>query len=49
MKILLTGSSGFIGRNLKEKLSVQFDMYCPNRKELDLLKTEAVLLSVRSG
>ncbi len=36
---LLTGSSGFIGRNLKELLS---PMLCPTHKELDLTDREQV-------
>lgn len=42
MKILLTGNSGFIGKNLKEKLREKYEIYCPARAELDLLKTESV-------
>jgi GDP-L-fucose synthase len=41
MKILLTGGSGFIGRNLKEFL-LEYDIYAPNRLELDLLKEGVV-------
>lgn len=37
MKILITGTSGFIGRNLKEQWSGRYDIYCPQRKELNLL------------
>lgn len=42
MKILLTGSSGFIGRNLKEAWENQYNLYAPSRRELDLLDTQAV-------
>lgn len=36
MRILLTGSTGFIGKNLKEYLDNDYDIYCPKREELDL-------------
>src|SRR3990167_8738708 len=39
-KILITGASGFIGRNLKEGLENEFNVYAPSSKELDLLNTE---------
>lgn len=42
MKILLTGSTGFIGKNLKEAWRHKYDLYCPGRKELDLLDLAAV-------
>ena len=37
--ILILGSTGFIGRNLKEwfEKKKQYTVLCPNRKELDLL------------
>lgn len=35
-KILLTGSTGFIGTNLKEKWIDKYDIYCPERSELNL-------------
>ena len=41
-KILLTGSSGFIGKNLKENWSDKYNIYCPKRSELDLLETQCV-------
>lgn len=41
-KILLTGASGFIGRNLKEGMEGQYELYCPMRSELDLLNGEQV-------
>lgn len=40
MKILLTGSSGFIGRNLFEHLEQKYDMKAPDSDRLNLLDTE---------
>lgn len=37
MRIFLTGSGGFIGRNLKERLSGRYELYSPSSKELNLL------------
>ncbi|MFH1878169.1 MAG: NAD(P)-dependent oxidoreductase [Candidatus Omnitrophota bacterium] len=42
MKILITGGSGFIGRNLNEYLAPKHEVYSPSRKELDLLDENAV-------
>lgn len=41
-KILLTGASGFIGRNLKEHFEGKYDIYCPSSRELNLCNQEAV-------
>lgn len=42
-KILLTGGSGFIGRNLRESyLSQQYELIAPTHQELDLADTDAV-------
>lgn len=35
-KILITGASGFIGRNLVESLQYDYDVYAPRRDELNL-------------
>ena len=40
--ILITGSGGFIGRNLKEHLSNKYNLLCPRSFELDLTDTSAV-------
>lgn len=41
-KILLTGGSGFIGRNIKESvLSQTYELYAPSHAELDLADTES--------
>src|SRR5664279_1529240 len=34
--ILITGGSGFIGRNLREGLSAKFNIYAPRHSELDI-------------
>ena len=36
-RILITGGSGFIGRNLKESLSGRYTIFAPSHRELDLL------------
>jgi GDP-L-fucose synthase len=41
-QILITGSTGFIGRNLTEELSPYFDICHPTSKELDLLDDKKV-------
>lgn len=42
MRILITGSNGFIGRNLKEAWIDKYDLFYPGRNEIDLLNTEMV-------
>lgn len=37
-KVLITGSTGFIGFHLKKKLNLKFNLFTPNKKELDLKK-----------
>ncbi len=37
MRVLLTGGTGFIGANLREKLDGRFELLAPRRDELDLL------------
>lgn len=39
MNILLTGSGGFIGKNLKEYLKDKYTLLCPRSYELDLTKS----------
>lgn len=39
-KILITGGSGFIGRNIKEYLSDFYDVSAPSHNELDLTDTQ---------
>lgn len=41
-KILITGSNGFIGKNLSEQLSKEYNIYAPKRESLNLLDQESV-------
>jgi GDP-L-fucose synthase len=41
-KVFLTGSAGFIGRNIIDQLSQNFEILHPGHAELDLLNREAV-------
>ena len=40
--VLITGGSGFIGRNLVESLNGEYQILSPSRQELDLLDEQAV-------
>lgn len=42
MRILLTGSGGFIGKNLKSYLKDKYELLTPRSYELDLINTDAV-------
>ena len=42
MRILITGGSGFIGRNLAEQLTSTYEVLAPSSAELDLLNEQAV-------
>ena len=42
MKILLTGGSGFVGRNVKEYFEQRYEVYAPTSRELDCLDEDAV-------
>lgn len=42
MKILLTGATGFIGRNFKESWEKKYELFTPGRRELDLRDESAV-------
>ncbi len=41
MRVLVTGASGFIGRNLKEQLAPEFEVLAPDHGVLDLLDEDA--------
>jgi len=43
-KVLITGASGFIGRNLVEGVSGIYDIFTPTHKELELTDPSAVAL-----
>lgn len=49
MKVLVTGGSGFIGRNLCSLLPDAFDVLAPPRSELDLLDSAAVRRFLRKN
>ena len=42
MKILVTGGSGFVGRNIVKFLGEDYDLYTPTRSQLDLSNEEEV-------
>jgi UDP-glucose 4-epimerase len=42
MRILVTGGSGFIGRNLAEQFASTYEVLAPSSAELDLLDAQAV-------
>ena len=42
MKILITGGSGFVGRNLVKALNKDYDVYSPTSSELDLTDAQQV-------
>ena len=42
MRILITGGSGFIGRNLAEQLAPRYQIFAPTSAELNLLKEQDV-------
>ena len=49
MRILLTGSTGFIGRHLLAYLSRYHDLVAPSSKELDILDTESVQRFIKAS
>lgn len=42
IRLLITGTSGFIGKNLEEKLSTKYEVLAPKSIELDLCNQDAV-------
>lgn len=48
MKLLITGGSGFIGRNLAEILGARHEVFAPGRAELNLLDESAVCRYLRT-
>ena len=42
MRVLITGGSGFIGKNLEEELASKYEVLAPSSAELDLLKEQDV-------
>ncbi len=42
LTILLTGGTGFIGKNIQEKLADKYRIFAPGHRELDLTNAEAV-------
>jgi len=41
-KVFITGSSGFIGKNLVEQLKIDYEIFSPNSKDLNLLDEDQV-------
>lgn len=41
-RILITGGSGFVGRNLREALSGRYEIFAPSHRELELLDYAAL-------
>jgi GDP-L-fucose synthase len=48
-KLLLTGGTGFIGRNILPRLEKYFEVCAPTRQELDLKDSDAVERYVKDG
>ena len=48
-KVLLTGGSGFVGKNIIPILEKKYQIVAPTRKELDLKDTSAVKEYVQEG
>ena len=49
MKILLTGSNGFVGKNIKLRMMGKYDIVSSDRTSLDLFDTKAVRDNLRAG
>jgi len=48
-RLLITGGSGFVGRNLAEQLGVRHDVLAPSRAQLDLLDDDGVAACLARG
>jgi len=48
-KVLVTGGSGFIAKNIFENLKDKYDFYTPGRKELDVLDSESVFSYIKKN
>lgn len=48
-KVLLTGSTGFVGKNIYPLLKDKYHIVAPTRQELDLKNTEAVYEYIEKG
>jgi UDP-glucose 4-epimerase len=50
MRVLVTGTTGFVGRNIKEAFATRFpSAWFPKRQELNLLETDSVSKYLRKG
>lgn len=41
-RVLITGGTGFVGRNLRESLAADYEIFSPSHKELELLDYDAL-------
>lgn len=48
-RILVTGSTGFVGRNILPLLEKEYIVESPNRKELDLRDKEKIIRCIKKG
>lgn len=48
-RILLTGGTGFVGRNIRYGLEQKYEVYAPGRLELDIKNTLAVEQTIKTG
>lgn len=48
-KVLFTGGTGFVGKNILPLLKEKYDIYAPTRQELDLKDTKAVYEYIEKG
>ena len=50
MKILITGTNGFVGKNLQEYFREEYqDLHCPKRADLNLVDSPAVYSFLKDG